>query len=378
MALKVAYILHDSDRFGGAYKSFLPMLYALMEKGVELLVVVPDETNDRGAAKDLESRGIPVLVLKYRLNVYPYDEGLKDYLLWVPRLLARRWVNARATRQLAQHLQGFDIVHSNSSVIDVGQRAAKMLGIPHIYHFRENTDQIGMRYYPCKENFYKTVTNAICITKGVQEHHHLVDRSEVIYDCISTPDLVEVSKGDYLFFAGRLEYNKGIEELIDAYARSNKALPLWIAGAPLKESYLEMLKEKVRQHGIEDGVVFLGARNDVPQLMTGARATIVPSYNEGFGRILPEAMFMRCLTIGRDTTGTKEQYDNGVEITGGEIGLRFNTADELTALIDKVCTTDMQEWSSHVERAFQTVHTLYTQEACSGAVLDYYKKIMKA
>lgn len=378
MALKVAYILHDSDRFGGAYKSFLPMLYALMEKGVEPLVVVPDETNDRGAAKDLESRGIPVLVLKYRLNVYPYDEGLKDYLLWVPRLLARRWVNARATRQLAQRLQGFDIVHSNSSVIDIGARAARLSRIPHVYHFRENTKQIGMRYYPCKKSFYKTVSHAICITKGVQEHHRLADKSEVIYDCISTPDVLKTDTLDYLFFAGRLEYIKGVEELIDAYACSKKALPLWIAGAPLKESYLEMLKEKVRQYGIADRVVFLGARNDVPQLMADARATIVPSYNEGFGRILPEAMFMRCLTIGRDISGTKEQYDNGVAVTGGEIGLRFNTSTELTALIDEVSTTDRQKWSSYIERASQTVNTLYTQEACSSAVLDYYKKILKA
>lgn len=373
--LKVAYILHDTDKFGGAYKSFLPMLYALMEKGVEPLVVVPEESNDRGVAKDLESKGIPVLVIKYRLNVYPYQETLKDYLLWIPRLIARRYVNSKATRQLAALLKGYDIVHSNSSVIDIGARAARLAGIPHVYHFRENTSQIGMHYYPCKKRFYRTVTNAICITKGVQEHHKLGGSSEVIYDCIQVEPTERKGNGDYLFFAGRLEYNKGIEELIDAYAASARALPLWIAGAPLTDSYLEMLKSKVHRYGMGEKVAFLGQRNDVQQLMAGARATIVPSYSEGFGRILPEAMFMRCLTIGRNTTGTKEQYDNGLLLTGDEIGLRFETTEQLTDMINMVSTWSERELQVYTARAYKTVNELYTQQACSNAMMDYYNKI---
>lgn len=375
--LKVAYILHDTDKFGGAYKSFLPMLYALMKKGVEPLVVVPTESINRGIAKDLQEKEIPVFELKYRLNVYPYEESLKDYLLWIPRLIARRYVNAKATKQLAQRLKGYDMIHSNSSVIDVGARAAKMIGIPHVFHFRENTDQIGMHYYPCKKSFYKTVTNSICITRGVQEHHNLGGNSKVIYDCIEVQPAEQIFKGDYLFFAGRLEYNKGIEELIDAYAKSNRYLSLLIAGAPLKNSYLDMLKSKVQKYGIEDKVSFIGPRDDVQQLMACARATIVPSYSEGFGRILPEAMFMKCLTIGRNTTGTKEQYDNGVKVTGNEIGLRFNTATELTELINKVGSSSEKDLEAYISRAYRTVNELYTQESCSKAIIKYYNKILR-
>lgn len=40
-------------------------------------------------------------------------------------------------------------------------------------------------------------------------------------------------------------------------------------------------------------------------------ALIVPSPFEAFGLITAEAMFNKCLVIGRDTAGTKEQFDNG-------------------------------------------------------------------
>lgn len=375
--LKVAYILHDTDKFGGAYKSFLPMLYALMKKGVEPLVIVPIETNDRGVARDLQERGIPTLELKYRLNVYPYQETLKDYLLWIARLIARRYVNTKATRQLAELLKGYDIIHSNSSVIDVGARAAKLAGIPHVYHFRENTDQLGMHYYPSRRSFYKIVTHAICTTRGVQQHHDLVGKSVVIYDCIHTQPTERTGDGEYLLFAGRLEYNKGVEELIDAYAASRRTLPLWIAGAPLEDAYLDMLRERVRQYGMEENVRLLGPRGDVQQLMACARATIVPSYSEGFGRILPEAMHAGCLTIGRNTTGTREQLDNGLRLTGDEIGLRFETTQQLTELINRVSRWTREDCEAYTARAYRTVNELYTQEACADAIMDYYNKITR-
>lgn len=377
--MKIVYILHDTDEFGGANKSFMSLLRGLMKKGIEPLVVLP---NDRDLTRKLNEEGIPTLVLNYRLNTYPYDESLKDYLLWVPRLIARRYLNAKAARQLAEHIDGYDLVHTNVSVIDIGERAARVKGIPHVYHFREYADlDFNMRYFPCKRSFYKTVKHSVCITRGVQGHHHLSENSRVIYDTVidererSLCTQHPAPDTQYLLYAGRLEETKGIEELLEAYAKSRKLLPLWVAGAPLDDIYLDMLKQLTLQYGIEDKVKFLGARNDVMDLMAGALATIVPSFNEGFGRILPEAMLARCLTIGRNTGGTKEQFDNGLELNGKEIGLRFNTKEELTDLIDKVCVTDKTEWNCSIERAYKTVNTLYTQEACADAIIEFYNSI---
>lgn len=377
--MKIVYILHDTDEFGGANKSFMSLLRGLMKRNVQPLVVLP---NSRGLTRRLKEEGIPTMVLNYRLNTYPYEESLKDYLLWIPRLICRRYLNAKAAHLLARHIDGYDLVHTNVSVIDIGERAARVKGISHIYHFREYVDlDFSMRYYPCKRSFYKTVKNSICITKGVQEHHHLFEGSKLIYDAVVDELTDSLSaplyKERYLLYAGRLEETKGIEELLKAYAKSKRYLPLWVAGTHLEDAYLDRLKQQTQQYGIECKVRFLGTRNDVMELMAGAHATIVPSYNEGFGRILPEAMLAGCLTIGRNTCGTKEQFDNGLELNGEEIGLRFNTMAELTNLIDRVSITEKTEWSGYIERAYKTVNALYSQEVCTDATMEFYNSIIQ-
>ena len=44
-------------------------------------------------------------------------------------------------------------------------------------------------------------------------------------------------------------------------------------------------------------------------------------------------MYNHCLVIGRNTAGTKEQFDNGLDQTGEEIGLRFDSDLELKTLM---------------------------------------------
>ena len=375
--MKVAYILHDTDSFGGTNRSFLQMLYAIIKSGVEPLVVLP---NKNGIYSELQEKGIETLILNYRPNTYPYEESIRDYLLWLPRLVARRVVNAIADRKLAQKIAGFDMVHTNVSIIDIGARAAKRQGIPHVYHFREYGDRdFRMRYYPSKQRFYQSVRHAICITHGIQAYHHPAADTCVVYNGIlssTTPRYdAQPDRENYLLYAGRLEKTKGVEELLEAYARSQRTIPLWVAGFALKEDYQFALQQLCRQLGIDDHVRFLGNRTDILPLMASARAIIIPSQHEAFGRTMAEAMYQRCLTIGRDTDGLHEQFENGLKQTGDEIGLRFRNIDELTAHIRAVSEADAGQWQAYKERAFRTVSQLYTVEACAAAIMDYYQRI---
>lgn len=373
--MKVAYVLHDTDQFGGANRSFILMLYALVQKGIEPLVVLPDK---KGIYNELHEKDIDTLVLDYRPNTYPYEDVLKDYLLWVPRLIARRIVNAIAARQLSRAIAGFDIVHTNVSIIDIGARAARRQGIPHVYHFREYADKdFKMRYFPCKQRFYSSVQYAICVTRDIRAYHQLPTDTRVIYDAIidnSTPcfDALPDTPA-YLLYAGRLEQSKGIEDLLEAYASSMRKIPLWIAGSAPQDDYQERLEQLCSQLGIRDRVRFLGNRSDVLSLMANARAIVIPSHHEAFGRIMPEAMHQHCLTIGRDSDGLHEQFENGLQLSGGEIGLRFRDISELTKLIDAVSTTAPDHWTDYTNRAFLTVNHLYTLESCASGVSEYYQ-----
>lgn len=105
---------------------------------------------------------------------------------------------------------------------------------------------------------------------------------------------------DYVLFLGTLKPSKNIEGLLEAFkivkslkskVKSNKEnLKLVLAG---KTGWLyKPIYEKVKKLGLEEEVVFTGfvKENDVPFLMAGARVFCLPSFWEGFGIPVLEAM----------------------------------------------------------------------------------------
>lgn len=118
-------------------------------------------------------------------------------------------------------------------------------------------------------------------------------------------------------------------------------------------------------------------RKDIYSLMKDAMALIVPSYWEGFGFITTEAMFNGCLVIGRNTSGTKEQFDNGLDRHKKEIALRFNTQKELENHMKDIATNGIESYFPIIDLAKETVLALYTIEDYTKTVYDYYREIVK-
>ncbi len=95
--------------------------------------------------------------------------------------------------------------------------------------------------------------------------------------------------GDYLLFLSTLKPSKNIEGLLEAFKKLKK-IKLVIAG---KKGWLfEKIFERVRELGLEEEVVFTDFvdEEDVPALMAGAKVFVLPSFWEGFGIPVLEAM----------------------------------------------------------------------------------------
>ena len=120
-------------------------------------------------------------------------------------------------------------------------------------------------------------------------------------------------------------------------------------------------------------VHFLGPRDDVLQLMGQAKMFVMPSLSEGFGFTTVEAMCMGTPVIGRNTTGTKEQFDRGLNDTGMEIGLRFTNVNELVQCMERCVSEDM---SGMVNNARHYVATHYTIKDHIDNVERYYKRLL--
>lgn len=391
--MKILYITSATSMFGGGSKAFMNTLYGIMQYGIEPIVVFPDTGE---MYQHLKQQNIPVYACFYREGVYPpFDKYWKNKILFIPRLVGRILANTIGTVQLYRICKKNkpDILHTNVSVTNIGYQVSRLLHLPHIWHIREyGALDFNFHYYYCRKQqlrkYKRKNSYSICITKDIQQYNQLAGRlqSHVVYDGVLPESSIyyQPNKQHYFLFAGRIEKAKGVIPLLEAYAQyaqqSNFPLPLHIAGKIKNDAYQQQCKHIITRYNIEDKVVFLGERDDILNLYREAQALIVPSLSEGFGFITAEAMFSGCLVVGHDVAGTKEQFGNGKQLTGEDIGLRYTTQEQLVQYLlyitDRVRNdTFTQTYEPMILRAQKVVKQLYTTEKNAEQVYQFYKNI---
>jgi glycosyltransferase involved in cell wall biosynthesis len=114
----------------------------------------------------------------------------------------------------------------------------------------------------------------------------------------------------YVMFAGKLAPNKGVQFLLEAYARAGIQAPLVIAGeGPLRAS----LEADARTRGIDLRVLGWIGRADVWVWMRHAQMLAYPSYGpESLSRVLIEAAALGVPIAAMDTGGTRDIVQPGV------------------------------------------------------------------
>src|SRR5690606_30439012 len=83
-----------------------------------------------------------------------------------------------------------------------------------------------------------------------------------------------------------------------------------LAGSGETQPKLEKL---ARESGIAEHVHFLGSRNDVPDILSAADISILPSEKEGFSNVVLESMLYGAALVVTDVGGAREQIDDGVD-----------------------------------------------------------------
>lgn len=108
---------------------------------------------------------------------------------------------------------------------------------------------------------------------------------------------------------GRFHESKDYPNLIQAFAKLlqvNHIEPipkLVIAGDGELKEYI---KEMIIKLSLQDHIILLGRRNDIPALMSAADYFVLSSLFEGFGLVIAEAMACQCYVIATDSGGVKE------------------------------------------------------------------------
>jgi glycogen(starch) synthase len=132
-----------------------------------------------------------------------------------------------------------------------------------------------------------------------------------------------------ILFAGRLEFEKGVQTALDALARIERAAPgvgLVIAG---DGTYRSVLEDRAAELGLDGRVRFEGFVDEsrLRSLYRSADLAVIPSLYEPFGLVTLEAMASGTPVVAANTGGLREIVDHDVS------GLLFppGDANELAA-----------------------------------------------
>ncbi len=211
----------------------------------------------------------------------------------------------------------FDLVHTHTSKAGLlGRIAARMAGVPHIVHtphgqaFNGYAGRMLTTLFVLLDRWAATFTDRIIGLTDQEIRDNLdrrIGRPEQFVTIPSGIDLkrfegkereavdVKASLGlspssRLIGSVGRLDPVKGHTYLLDAFAVlaprfSDLHLALVGDGELLPE-----LQSRAQQAGLTDRVLFLGWREDVPDLLHAFDLFVFPSLSEGMGRGLVEAM----------------------------------------------------------------------------------------
>lgn len=307
---------------GGANRSMLQLILELRDNyGVEPFVLLPEyRVNSRTIKDYLNDNHINFKESSIRCFKHP-----------APFAYSRRSViiSYRQVKRLARELQpyNFDLIHSNSSVLDFGGFLSRELRVKHIWHFRE----FGDLDYTSKcvfGYFYERLTyhNAeayIAISNSIKKHFcKIVDPKKltIIYNGIKPNPSIPLSShrnsmvqflcaGVYGETKNQLEVFHAVNVLVNELSITD--FHLTTVGMGIDGQYAHQLKDFAKNHSIEQYISILGEVDGIAVLASTMDVGIMSSRNEAFGRVTVEYMFQNLAVIANDSGANLEIIEHG-------------------------------------------------------------------
>ncbi len=341
MAGRTILYVHSSDEMYGADLILLQLLERLPEAGFRPLVVVPtDVSYDGQLTRALAARGIahvhyPTAVLRRR---YFRPLGLLTYL-W--RLAASTWFLARLIRR-----ERAGLVHSNTAAVIPGALAARLTGVPHIWHIHEIITRPRFLWRLTAWLVPRLSEAVVAVSTPTWAHlcagsARNRERAIVIHNGIdSAPFAGAAPAGRALrrdwgvaddealvLMVGRFSHWKGQGHFLEAaahVAQSHAQARFALVGGvfPGQEALVDEAKALAASLGLGDRALFSGFRDDIPAVLAAADVFVLPSTSpDPFPTVVLEAMAAGRPVVANAHGGSVEM------VVDGETGLLVDPAD---------------------------------------------------
>lgn len=375
--MKLLYVI-STTHLDGATLSFLSLIKGMREKGAQLIIVIPDSRNELLGI--LDNLKLKYYKIPFTYRSYPNIDGISSFFKFGYRLIKRVYVNIKAKNRLVKimRLEKPNIVHTNVGPLHIGYEACLKTKIPHVWHIREYGDLDFKIYeFPSKHAFHRRLKNSyvITITKALLEYNHLKEsyKHRVIYNGVRRKTETSFSNRKEKFFlcASRVSKEKGHERIIKIFSifyQSHPDYKLVILGNG-DINFIKELKQQSKILGCGDAVEFMGFQQNVSDYMYKAKALLVASPAEGFGRMTAEAAFNGCIVIGMNTGGTKEILN----IIGGYSYI--NDQEMLNAMKEVVLLTE-EKYKEIALRSQKNAQEFFSEESYIDKIYNFYNDII--
>ncbi len=378
--MRVINILEEG-RYGGPQRRITAVAERLRDFGVDTVVVMPKV--DSGVFYDnLVKAGVEVRrIMLHRLT--RQTSHLIKYILFFPfevfllyRLLKK---------------EGPDLVHCNSSYQFKGAIAAKLAGVPVVWHLNDTSTMRLLKMVFEKIAYY--CADAFILTSRRVFDYYLKDtpleripsqeiqvpvNGDVFDPAKTTPDsrLSEWS-GKKVLIVSNVNPIKAIGDFIEMAGKLGKeddSICFYIAG-PIYDSqasYYEKLRNLAYSTGVSQRIVFLGAVNDVPSVLEPADIFVYTSRSESGPASVWEAMAMGKAIVSTDVGAVNQYIEDGVSGFIVPVGDVQKLAHKVRLLLDdEGLRHEMGTRARHVALDRLSVET------AAGLHADFYKSVCR-
>ncbi|MCK5862373.1 MAG: glycosyltransferase family 4 protein [Candidatus Hydrogenedentes bacterium] len=305
------------------------------------------------------------------------------------RFLYQCWASV-GIPQVDRFLGGVDVYHAVNYVLPPVQRARRVLSIHDLCFLRHPEWASPKIVAPFQRTIRKDAHEAdLVIACSEATKREIVELLElppehirVIYDAADSlfhPVAVDQAKEQvaralgikesYLLFVGTREPRKNLSTLLEAFSQADIPQHLVIAGGAGWNS--RELQDQVMRLNLESKVHFTGYIQDrslFPALYSAAVAFVFPSWYEGFGLPVLEAMACACPVIASNTTSIPEVGGDAAlyvapdDVAAWVSALRQVVGDK--ALRDTMCKKGLEQ----AER--------FSWKRCAEETLDCYRSLV--
>ena len=383
--MNILFISHEAD-LNGASKSMINIIDELKDKHTFYVILryTCGEVYDA-----LVSRNIKVYSIKYISWIQEKTIGktLKSnwYLKFFAYFCFSKFYNKIAAKLFYKKIFNklhIDLIHSNTSVIDLGGTLKELSGVPHVWHIREmGVEDFNLYPYIGWKAAYRYIgDNAdkiICVSDTVLNKitkYSNLNKCIRIYNGVGQENINpkhkchDFSKKIIFLISGGIQKAKrqdiAIKAIQELHNRGFKQAQLLIAGrGSIKDIGLE-------KETLGDYIKLLGQVSNLNEIRKNVDVELVCSKCEAFGRVTIEAMLSGIPVVGSNSGGTAELIQDNVTGILFECGDYVDLADKLEGLIKQP-----QRIEEMGRRARTCAMQNYLIEICVEQINQVYEEI---